>query len=346
MIGNFWILVDFFFVLSGFVISNAYLQTLGVKAGPARIQVVGFLAKRIWRLYPLHLITMIGVGTIQLAAWRFLGAAFPFGEGWPWLVALNLTLTQAIGLADTAILNVPSWSISTELFAYLLFALIALVFRNARSRTYAFIGASLLALAAMRAFQARYGLQLPANNAVLRCFYSFGLGVMTYAGFVLIGRGALHALAVCIASVVTILGLLIVGVVMTIAVPLDPLLLGMPPLFAAIILAMALDSGSWVKRALESRWLLYFGKRSYSVYLNHVLVLMVVSACVSRLSQGKISVGGFHNLHNVNVIIGDIALFGYFIILAIVSILTYKWVEMPGRDHGRRLAKRIGKETS
>ena len=54
-------LVDFFFVLSGFVISHAYLQKLVERrVGPAQ-----FFIARFSRLYPLHLLTFLFVAAVQ-----------------------------------------------------------------------------------------------------------------------------------------------------------------------------------------------------------------------------------------------------------------------------------------
>jgi peptidoglycan/LPS O-acetylase OafA/YrhL len=57
-----WVFVDFFFVLSGFVITRRYI-VLG-KA----LNMREFLTARIKRLYPMHLITMLIVLAISVAA--------------------------------------------------------------------------------------------------------------------------------------------------------------------------------------------------------------------------------------------------------------------------------------
>ena len=84
----------------------------------------GFLWARLARIYPLHLVTLIGVGVMALAA----GAAGHVFDSnvlsWPSLPA-NLLLVQAWGLAPQAAWNHPSWSISAEWFAYLIFPLFA-----------------------------------------------------------------------------------------------------------------------------------------------------------------------------------------------------------------------------
>src|SRR5687768_5126464 len=63
--------VDFFFVLSGFVLMHAY----GGRVGSAA-QALDFLWRRVGRLYPLHLATLCVMLAIELGKWavvRMLG---------------------------------------------------------------------------------------------------------------------------------------------------------------------------------------------------------------------------------------------------------------------------------
>jgi len=106
--------VSFFFVLSGFVLSYSYhgrIRTLGDSGR--------FIAVRFFRLWPLH----VACGLIALA---LIGASSA-----PNLtkVYLFLTLQHAwIPSLETAFfLNAVSWSISVELFFYIVFGLISVL---------------------------------------------------------------------------------------------------------------------------------------------------------------------------------------------------------------------------
>ncbi|WP_125484374.1 acyltransferase family protein [Edaphobacter aggregans] len=114
-----YLAVDLFFVLSGFVITLAYqarihsTRSYGV-----------FIKKRIARLYPLHLLTLLLYLAIALAATHGMvrvdnPAKYNLHEFFA-----NLTLTHAWGFAHGFSFNVVSWSISAEFAAYLLFPLI------------------------------------------------------------------------------------------------------------------------------------------------------------------------------------------------------------------------------
>ena len=98
---NSWLFVDFFFVLSGFVISHAYFNFL---TSPSSL--ITFMVRRFGRLWPLHVATLL-----FLIVWEILKATIilelhmparpsdVFRE--PWLAAgsivANIGLVQSIG---------------------------------------------------------------------------------------------------------------------------------------------------------------------------------------------------------------------------------------------------------
>jgi peptidoglycan/LPS O-acetylase OafA/YrhL len=107
--------VEFFFILSGFIISYKYTQKIKDKT----ISIKQFLAARIARIYPLHGITCLLVVLFILLRNTFrIEAPFP----WPQLL-FNILLVQSF-FPDEAYyfsFNSVSWSISDELFFYAMF---------------------------------------------------------------------------------------------------------------------------------------------------------------------------------------------------------------------------------
>jgi peptidoglycan/LPS O-acetylase OafA/YrhL len=107
-------LVDFFFILSGFVIFVSYHRRLGSLQDYLR-----FLRARVARIVPLHLATLVASLSL-LPISKLMGV----GLSHPELLALsalpfNLSLTHAWGFVDHLSFNAPSWSISAEWFLYL-----------------------------------------------------------------------------------------------------------------------------------------------------------------------------------------------------------------------------------
>ena len=101
-------LMGFFFTLSGFVIMHVYQ---GIST---RHDYLDYLQKRLARMYPLHAVMLM----------IFILCPF-FGilERWfsPLAIFTNLLLVHAWGINHHLTFNFPSWSVSAEMFVYLLF---------------------------------------------------------------------------------------------------------------------------------------------------------------------------------------------------------------------------------
>jgi peptidoglycan/LPS O-acetylase OafA/YrhL len=111
-------LMGFFFTLSGFVIMHVY------QGMSSRFDYVDYIQKRLARMYPLHLATLVFFVICPLLFgilryWFSLDAILP-----------NLLLVHAWGATDRLTFNYPSWSVSAEFFVYLLFPLFLLVVRR------------------------------------------------------------------------------------------------------------------------------------------------------------------------------------------------------------------------
>src|ERR1700761_3841328 len=92
LIRHSWILVDFFFVLSVFVITHAYAGRLG--AWPARLT---FVARRLARLWPLHVTMLALFIALEIYSTVATGAGFT-GPRSPFAIVTYLLLIQSLGL--------------------------------------------------------------------------------------------------------------------------------------------------------------------------------------------------------------------------------------------------------
>lgn len=115
--------VDLFFALSGFILAHVYLA--GLEGG--RFGYGGFLKNRIARVYPMHLAALAAMLVLYAGA-----SALGAGVGSPDAFKLadlpaHLTMTHAWGATEAVGWNFPSWSISAEWAAYLLFPLVAML---------------------------------------------------------------------------------------------------------------------------------------------------------------------------------------------------------------------------
>jgi peptidoglycan/LPS O-acetylase OafA/YrhL len=329
-----WTFVDFFFVLSGFVISNAYMDSVRDLGNAGR-----FMIRRIFRLYPMHLVTLIAVGMLQFVGWQFLGRGNPFGAEWPTLLALNLVLSHAIGLSSSMILNVPSWSISIEFYAYLLFCAWCLAARKLGIWTLLAATIVVSSLAIMMFINPEYGLSTPANSSLARGMFGFFLGVL-----ITLFRKHVDLRVVGYISDVFIvmIAATIIGVMIVFGEHSHVLFI-LPPLFAVLVVALISADGSTIVEFLENRLFRKFGLISYSIYMNHVIILMFFSYIAGTLSHGPKVLAEHGTLHNLPLFLGDVLAAGYIAVLLLVSWLTYWLIENPGRRVGRHLADRAAR---
>lgn len=115
--------VPAFFMLSGFVLSYNYAARFAVLR---RREVARFLVLRLARVYPVHLVTLLAVAAMVWVAGRAGYQLTDAGYSTADFVR-NVFLVHTWVPHFRLNWNYPSWSISSEWFAYLLFPLVAAV---------------------------------------------------------------------------------------------------------------------------------------------------------------------------------------------------------------------------
>lgn len=307
--------VDFFFVLSGFIMCYTYLDAFieGRKGAYGR-----FLALRAVRVLPLHVATIL---LIALAAGVLFGTAganplFRSERFWVDLVA-NLLLLPGLGWG--ANFNGPAWSISTEIAAYLMFPLlVALMFHRVVALAWLGALASAAALVALAMAQPRLALTYEAAPLnLVRCVAEFVLGMGCFRLYSdPVWRARLAGDAVCAVICVACAASLVLRVDLVFAL-----------LCPALVVALAGNQG-WVARLLSRPVPYFLGVVSYSIYLVHnpfrPLVLAGARAVLGPETGPAVALG--------------VAVFGTLVIIP-VAWVAYVLIERPGRDAGRALLR-------
>jgi peptidoglycan/LPS O-acetylase OafA/YrhL len=164
--------VDFFFVLSGFVLSRVYL--VGKRPSALSTNV----ARRIARMYPLHFLTLLVVAGCQgLLGLYHCQFAYHHNDYYHFL--LNLLLIQQLGFQRAFSFNGPSWSISTEFFINLLFfVMIYLWPRRVRLFACGAIGSAFLLAVTGDGRIVRDDFLVVANSNLFRTMLGFSCGVL------------------------------------------------------------------------------------------------------------------------------------------------------------------------
>jgi peptidoglycan/LPS O-acetylase OafA/YrhL len=247
--------VDLFFVLSGFVIALNYGDRLA-----SDWRVVGdFLFRRFARIYPLHLLILLGFAA-------YFGAAILFGSATierqdPGYFVASLLLVQNWGFLHALKWNVPAWSISTETCAYLLFPILLRFGAPARLPSWLLAALVLLLGLSVPLFFAATGTDFPnavPETGLFRCLVQFAIGVLLFELYRRL-RGLRLA------------PLLIAGAA---ALGLAYAVLGLPVValaWAALVLGLALAKDG----VLGNPILVWLGRISYATYLCHYLALTI-----------------------------------------------------------------------
>ncbi|HEX4303253.1 MAG TPA: acyltransferase [Rhizomicrobium sp.] len=329
LVRNAWLFVDFFFVLSGFVIAHAYGAHL--EKAP---EIKAFVIRRFGRLWPLHaamLLALVGLELAHLviAHWHPIAgerAAF-IADRSPTAILTNLFLVQSLGLHPYETWNGPAWSISTEFYTYLVFAAVCAL---APARRWRLALSLLLAVAGVLILArfSRYGMRETFGWGFLRCLYGFFTGVLTYEVW---KTGLAARIAGTIAEIAALAAVLAFITFVPGYAALEYLA---TPLFAIAVLVFAGDRGL-VSRALTTRPAAALGRWSYSIYMVHTLVLAVL---FSGVHIGQIA---FHRHWLIDLKDGrailelgpadDLLMLLYLTAVIAFSALTWRAIERPGQ---------------
>jgi peptidoglycan/LPS O-acetylase OafA/YrhL len=181
-LGYLW--VDVFFVLSGFIL--AYVYRVDRTDAKWRESISSFAAARFSRIYPLHLLATIAVLLFFIA-----DSSISYFTSRDFCCVLdghfrtvesfvgNVFLVHAWGFWDQPTWNIPSWSISAEMFCYIALAISFLL--PPRFRTQAFLLAATMALVYYAAIMidART-VDEKFQESIFRAFAGFATGLAMY----------------------------------------------------------------------------------------------------------------------------------------------------------------------
>lgn len=265
---NGFLMVDFFFVLSGLVISMNYQERIS-----SLNEVFNFQLKRFLRLYPLHLtmlILFLFVECLKYFVEVRMGLTHnnpAFSVNNPTFFVYHIFLVQSF-VNDSFSWNGPAWSISAEFYVYLAFAILAVVSKSRRiAMPY------LASVAVVLAFS--WLLSSPgmsSNEGLARCLFSFFLGV--------VGYNLMGSLSGRVPNIFSYSLLALIIWTLSIADHQSSLntFKILPFIFALFILSLVCSkNGNRLKKFLNNRILVYLGTVSYGIYMIHTLVIWVFS---------------------------------------------------------------------
>jgi peptidoglycan/LPS O-acetylase OafA/YrhL len=278
-----YLMVDLFFVMSGFIMLHVYGRSFGGRAGEGALRVVGqgeaglhkdslrkFFVARFARTYPLHLFTLLLLVLIVRYLTNWGNPPIPLEQ--PRDILPNVFLLQSFGVCHIYNWNIPSWSISAEWGAYLLFPLLALWIN--RRRTSASVLLAVFVAAAYICIMyvlprvnplspstpVPHNLNTTFDYGYLRGIAGFVIGMLIYQ---LYHRESVRAVFGSDRATAVIVLLVIAGLHFAIN---DALVV---VLFAALVYNFAVNNSA-LHRLCNNRVLQYLGDISYSIYLMQI----------------------------------------------------------------------------
>ncbi|MDO7846205.1 acyltransferase [Hymenobacter sp. M29] len=283
VINHGYLAVDFFFLLSGFVIGYAYDDRWG------RLTVGGFFTRRLVRLQPMVVLGMlIGAGLYYFQA----GSLFPAIATTPgWLVLLVLLLGCLMvpvppaldirGWHETYPLNGPGWSLFFEYVANVLYATVVRRFSNVALAGLVVLSAGALLHLAVTSPQGDVigGWSLEPEQLHIgfaRMMYPF------FAGLLLFRLARLRS----IANAFGWSSLLVVGVLAMprIGSPAHPWQNGLYDALSILLVfpgIIFLGASGAVRSAPAQRLCRFLGDISYPIYITHYPLIYTYTAWVA-----------------------------------------------------------------
>lgn len=296
-----YIFVDLFFILSGFVMAKAYGRQ--------------FMGRRFARVYPLYVVLFLAALAISIPRTGSYSAKY-FA-----LIMANLFLVQT-WFGKYSFLGT-SWSLSTELAAYLVFpALVAVVLKSRRAFAIGACIAASAAIAFLVAGQMSGG--VPARTSLdtgdegmasmVRCFCGFTIGMIVF-------RASRSSKAKPIGS--DFFGYALIFLIAFLWIlPSTPDIF-IYATFPLLVLCLSLNDG-FFSYLFANKTVFLLGEWSYAMYLIHILI-----------HGERAVVFGVFSGFAPPVLADTLGSLVFFSTTILLSAFAYTWIEVPARNRIR-----------
>ena len=332
-----YIFVDLFFVLSGFVITATYSQRITSIA-----DLKPFLIRRFGRLFPLMIFaTLLYVIAFDLIIWakRLLVDLGHTGlltnpEALTYMVPSlaelggTVLFAQGMGVFDHLILNKVSWSISVEFYTYVVFAVLWVACRGkariVASVVLALAGVALTTWSTLSihdCLNKGFCYDVSYDFGFARCIGAFFLGALSFQVSKLVSLNANKAQALTLAILVGLFGFI---------KQYPALAFAFPFVFAMLVVAICRDTG-FVATFFQRKSLQILGQRSFSMYMLHPVVLLLIGPLTTKINRIGSPVTG--------AVVTGLAIVAYVAVIVVISGWSYAKIESPSRAWFGRLAQ-------
>lgn len=307
--------VDAFFILSGFILAHVY----GPYVAAGTFSYRRFIVARLARLYPLHLAVLVGVVVMVLGATaagvRYDPSRYTMEGFFKTLFLVQAWFPTRTGFNWSG----PSWSLSAEWFAYLLFPAYALFALRLRRHPWVLLVLGVVGyVLADAAYGALFGKVLPQaedNMGNLRIAPAFLIGMALYG----LGRSVSWRRPLAVGAALGSTALLLLGMQMSLD---DRIIVA---LTAPVIFCWSMLGKTGSEGVLASPSLVFAGEVSFALYLVHMPVIVAWKGVVAEMR-------GIDSAFRIT----PLELVGLFVATVLISVALHLLVERPGRIWIRR----------
>jgi peptidoglycan/LPS O-acetylase OafA/YrhL len=323
-----YIFVDFFFVLSGFVLAHSY--------GFKKNNFSRFIVSRFFRLYPLHIFMLFVFVFFELCKFFLIkngvvefNSVFK-GDSFLFEFISNLFLIHSWSpLANSLSFNAPSWSVSIEFYLYFLFFLLVYFGFKFKGTVWFLISlfSCLLVFFDSNIFTSEV-------NRGLSCFFS---GCVTYVFYRKINCLVFNR------KIGTILELFVFYLIYNhLDTDFENKDLMSIVIFCFSILVFSFEVGVF-SCFLKNKSFRFLGKISYSIYMTHYAVLFTITSLFFLLDKVLdlnlvLVINAERYLTTGYVFMNNFMVFLILILIVYISNFTYENIEIKFQNFGKKLA--------
>lgn len=336
-----YLAVDFFFMLSGFVLAHRYSQSFS--EGVDTLTYWSYVKARCRRILPLYYVTLL------LTAGCVYGFLLPNASGlnhyWQSVFSVqglltSLFLMQGFPFSDVTVWNIPSWSLSVEWWVYLLFPYLWHRLIRPLQTTFHLVAAAVGIIGAYAGLiyhvSPTYGtfhltnLDLATDFGIVRCLLGFVLGLITYRIYQ--KKRAITWLAGAYGTVGTPL---VIGCYILLSMHQQwPDLIIV--LFFPFLILGAVDAQQTLKPILMRPAVQWIGNVSYATYLTHMTLVFFTIATILSGSPNLLAGEGTGPAKTPDLLLGW-RLAGPIVLFSLpLAGLFYTYVEKPLRQSRAR----------
>ena len=344
LISRMYLMVDFFFVLSGFIMCHVYAKYFDTTVNRHNFR--KFAIARFARVYPLHIFSLFLTSFFLYILYQWGVKVTPLidAEHSVYSVVTNLLLLHSMNFHEWFTFTHASWSISVEWWMYMVFPFLVAPFMKlskpgrlliaglcvAGYLVIGYVFVPLVTVPDSLSFLRPNGtppfrLDVSYQFGFFRCLFGFVIGMMVYLswkdnwGKKLFSSG--YTVLILLAGLFTCMhfGVLDVFTVL---------------FFPFILLAAAYGNRN-MNSLLGTKPLQKLGDWSFSIYLIHQPFLYQATALMQNPDKTGVELSNLSLLTSWGICIG------FIVFLLFVSYLSYRFIELPARNY---INKRWGKE--